>query len=219
VDDSSARRDLLAAVQSLISRTYGVEDTPDAAPFIIGDRGLDELYEVGPDARRPMVLVRSHEGRHHLRVYYPDALIANLEAHDPRCGLSEANLRDFATFTEELDHFVLLASRIAQGQEVPALELELHANVTKVLIAALFLARTLGIPRLTAEQRALLRHELLLRGDYASEPPDLRERYLEARRHALRFLDRIERTLPSGRPDLLREFSRSPLQKKLALCA
>jgi hypothetical protein len=210
---------LLDRVSGLIERTYqlgaGLEDP---ARFVIGDRGVACLYGIPPERRRPMLLVRHHGDAHHVRVYYPDRLIDNLERHDPSHGLSEHNLRDFVAFVEEIDHLLVLVACIRRGRRVPAVELELHANVTKFLVASLFLARTVGTERLTGEQRALLRWELLERGDYGSEDEDLRERYRDARRHAIRFLSRLEGTRAVERPSLLREFSRSPLEGKLALC-
>ena len=210
---------LLARVQTLIDRTYGREGLPEASQFVIGDEGLTRLYGVEPADARPMLLVRCVADVHRVRVYYPDALIENLEAHDPGRGLSEKNLHDFSAFVEELDHLLVVASRVRAGQTVTAMELELHANVTKVLVLSLFLARTLGTERLSGEQRARLRWELLERGDFASEEPELRTRYLDARRHAIRFLDRLERTPAPDRPRLLRAFSEASVERKLAQCA
>lgn len=213
------RKDLLARLQGLIERTYGLDPAPDAAAFVIGDEGLVRLYESADAVGRPMLLIRHVGGEHHLRVYYPDRLVANLERNDPLRGLGESNIRDFAAFTEELDHFLLVVTCVRRQREVSPIELELHANVTKVLVAWLFAARTLGKERLDAGDRADVRHELLERGDFGDERPELRERYRDARRHALRFLGRVEGTAPHHRPRLLREFSRAPLQAKLRLCA
>jgi hypothetical protein len=211
---------LLERVCGLIERTYQLgAGLPDPAPFVIGDAGIACLYGIPPERRRPMLLVRSSRDAHHIRVYYPDRLIENLERHDPSRGLSRHNLRDFVAFVEEIDHLLVLVACIRRGRKVPAVELELHANVTKFLVASLFLARTVGTTRLTGEQKSALRWELLERGDYGSEDPELRQRYLDARRHAIRFLGRLESLDPADRPSLLRRFSRSTLEDKLALCA
>ena len=215
-----ARRSLLDLVQSLIERTYAPRETlADAERFVIGDDGLARLYGRPPSEQRPMLLVRCAGDVHHARVYFPDRLIRNLETHDPSRGLSEHNLHDFAAFVEEVDHLLVVVARVRAAQRVTALELELHANVTKMLVASLFLARTLGTERLNLEQKARLRFELLERGDYGTEEPALRERYREARRHAIRFLSRLERVPRPERPSLLREFSRAPVERKMAICA
>lgn len=207
---------LLRSLQAVIERTYGQEPAPDAARFVIGDEGLARIYSESD--RRPRLLVRYLRGAHHVRVYYPDDLVARLESRDPLRGVDGDNLRDLATFTEELDHFLLVVARVREQREVAPVELELHANVTKVLVAWLFVARTLGRERLEAPDRDAVRHDLLERGDFGSEDPGLRERYRDARRHAVRFLRRIERTAPAHRPRLLREFSRASLQRKIAMC-
>jgi hypothetical protein len=208
---------LLARLQSLIERTYGHEGAPDASRFVIGDAGLTRLYDASPDERRPMVLVRHVAGVHHVRVYYPDDLVARLEAHDPCRGVDETNLRDLGTFVEELDHFLLIAERVRLEREIAPIELELHANVTKVLVAWHFVARTLGVAQLDDPGRDAVRHELLERGDYDGEQPALRERYRVARRHALGFLHRVTRTPHAQRSRLLRTFSRASWQEKVAL--
>ena len=210
--------DLLSRLQSLIERTYDLEPAPDAALFVIGDAGLARLYE-SRDAGRPMLLVRHVDGSHLLRVYYPDRLVENLERHDPSRGLSGRNIRDFSAFVEELDHFLQVAACVKSGREVSPVELELHANVTKVLVAWLFAARTLRVARLDRRERDEVKHELLERGDFGGEEPELRGRYRDARRHAVRFLRRLEDAPAPERPRLLRTFSRAPLQEKIRLAA
>lgn len=218
---------LLERLKALIERLHGLDTGGlDPARFLIGDAGLFELYRHRRvlhrdprDPAGPMLLVRSHGGDHHVRIYYPNRLIRNLERHDPSRGLSRKNFGDFAGFVEELDHLLVLADNHRRGREVRGVELELHGNVTKVLVLSLFLARTLGVSRLSSEQRLHLRWELLGRGDYGDEAPDLRDRYREARRRAVTFLDRLQLTPPRQRPALLRRFSRAPWPEKLRLCA
>lgn len=212
---------LLLRVHEIIERTYDRGLLPlDPSPFVIGDDGLERLYGGPPDGEtHAMLLVRTGTETPRVRLYYPDRLIENLERNDPSRGLTEENLRDFATFVEELDHLLLFAACLAWGRAARPVELELHANVTKVLVVSLFLARTLGQPRLTHEQRVHVRFEVLGRGDYEGETGDVRQRYLDARRLAFRFLERLEPLAPPRRLELLRSFSRAPLEDKLALCA
>ena len=214
---------LLDRLQALIERTYALETgLPSAAPFVLGDRGLLERFAgrraEGRDLSRPgspMLLLDEQR----VALYYPDRLIANLEANPPDEGLHDQNLRDFAAFIEELDHLLVVASAARQGRTVRAVELELHANVTKILVLSLWLARSLGLRRLEPEHHAALRHELLERGDYEREEPALRQRYRDARRHAVRFLRRLRGAPAKERPRLLRRFSHASLPEKLALCA
>lgn len=213
------RDPLIFRLQTLIERTYDLEPAPDAAGFVIGDEGLLCLYARPGEIGRPRLLIRHVRGAHHVRVYYPDRLVANLERHDPARGLHAGNIRDFSAFVEELDHFLQVVACVRRGREVSPIELELHANVTKVLVAWLFAARTLGRERLLPAQRSEVRHELLERGDFSDEDDALRDRYRDARRHAVRFLRVVESTEPTSRPRLLREFSRAPLSVKLKMSA
>ncbi|MEM7244389.1 MAG: hypothetical protein AAF533_03545 [Acidobacteriota bacterium] len=219
---------LLSQLGRVITATYGL--TRPGSPletFVIGDRGLLTLHAdhwaEGRDLSRPgeaMVLLREEDDDTLVSLYYPDALIENLERHDPRRGLCEENLRDFAVFVEELDHLLVLADASANGRQVAAVELELHANVTVVLTADLFHARSLGLRRLPEEESRALRTALLDCGDYEGEESSgWRQRYLDARRAAWRFLDRLFETPRGERHALLQRFSGAPLPEKLALCA
>ena len=214
-----ATESLLHRVHALIDRTYdlGTSDL-DPAPFVIGDSGLRAAYAgkwaVGRDlAPGPtaMLLLRAVDGEQRACIYYPDRLIANLERNDPERGLTPANVRDFAAFVEELDHLLVVSACVRAGRPVRALELEVHANVTKVLVVSLFLARMLHVDRLESGQRDGIRWELLERGDYASEEPPLQERYRAARRHAMCFLARLDEAPRQERIALLRRFSRAPI--------
>ena len=122
------RRDLLSRVQGLIERTYDLDRAPDAALFVIGDDGLARLYSDAAEAGRPMLLIRHLQGEHHVRVYYPDRLVENLEANDPSRGLTGDNIRDFSAFVEELDHFLQVVACVRRDREVAPIELELHAT-------------------------------------------------------------------------------------------
>lgn len=217
---------LVDRVWSLLGQLYGPPPAMDPASYLIGDAGLLALYRdqraAGRDLTRPgepMLLVRSLRDGHRACVYLPDRLVHDLETNDPARGVFEGNLLDFAAFVEELDHLHLLARAAEAGRPVRGVELELHANVTKMLVVGLFVARTLGLPRLDAARQRVLRAHLLARGDYEGEEEWLAVRYRDARRYGVRFLRRLRAQPVAERPHLLRRFSRAPLPQKLELCA
>lgn len=215
---------LLEILAGLIERTYAFHaPLGELGRFVVGDEGYERLLSgrellrsVAPSSAGARLLLRPSGRCWALALYYPDRLIARLERHDPRRGIGPQNLAPFATFIEELDHLLTVADRARPGRPpVSLLELEWHAEVTKYMACAHFLARTLGRERLGSGPRRWLRYHLFERGESAEEDPALRARYREARRLAVRLLDTL---LPLDRGERLRRlraFHRASFHEKL----
>lgn len=209
-------RSLLEAVQALLTRTYRLTAPLEAiGRYVIGDEGLRLFYDGRPQEVRSAagdgarLLVRDDGGAVRACIYYPDAMIAALEASPPQRGLHDGNVHAFAVLVEELDHLLTAADRAHVGRSISFLELELHANVSKYLVLARFAAGRRG--RVPPERRAWLRHRLFEEVEYADADPAVRRRYRDAARFAVRFLDRLEGERPPVRLDALRSFHRAPL--------
>lgn len=217
---------LLRDVQGLIERTYAAASgIADIGPFIIGDEGLRRLRDRhalvrGTDGEQAVLsgaalLVRAEPGGTALSVYFPDALIRRLESRPPHHVLDEENVDDFAEFIEEIDHFVVLAHALGDGREITLLELELRANVSKALVVGHFLARHARRAALREEERLWLRHHLFEKRDVAEPEPAIAARYREARRLAVRLLDRLGGMTRSERLAWLRRWNRLPAAEKV----
>ena len=205
---------LLEQLRGVIERTYAVASgIREIAPYVIGDRGYRQFYAVTDD--RAKTLIREHRGDLHACIYYPDWMIRRLEEHPPQRGLNPLNVDAFATLVEELDHLVLLAWRGRQRRPVRLLELEIQANITKVLVMQRFLASG---RKLSDERRHWLYAQLFGRPEFVDRDPEVRQRYRDASRYALRFLERLPRT-PQRRLAQLRQFYRLDGMQKLELLA
>jgi hypothetical protein len=212
------KRPLLAVLQGIIQRTYRMpQPSIDPSHFLIGDSGLRLFYgregQEGDEAvihhAGARVLVRHSGGSPRLAVYYPDALVRHLETHDPRRGVDDGNIDAFAVLVEELDHFLVIASRAARRRPVALLELEIHAGVTKYLVVAHFLGRLTRRRRLSEFHRLWARHHLF--GKYAAVRNPEETRYHEAARLARRYVTWLEHLpLPQRRAELL-DFDRRGL--------
>lgn len=216
---------LLEAVQGLLERTYAMASgIDDVARFVVGDRGFRHLYDpaelvelvagsaAGDGAR---TLVRTTAEGVRASIYYPDSMIRQLERHPPQRGLDERNVDAFATLIEELDHLLLIAERARLGRTTTMLELELHANVSKHLVLSRFLAG--ARPGLDGLRRAWLRHHLFDKVRFRAEEPAVRERYLRARRLAVRLVDALPRIEQARRIVTLRRFHDLDSQGKQSL--
>ena len=216
------REPLLDTLCALLRRTYAL--TAPLLPigrYVIGDAGLRTLYPNGERAVRSgtesgaRLLVRDSGRGVHACIYYPDAMIRRLEEKPPQRGLDEDNVDAFAVLVEELDHLLVAAERAHAGRGVSLLELEVQANVSKDLVLSRFLARPPR--RLDKNRRAWLRYHLFDARTYCDDDPEVRDRYTEASRLALRFLRSLEHVPQAMRVEMLRRFHRAPLAGKLEL--
>lgn len=217
---------LLAATQGLLERTYAARTgVRDLGRFIIGDEGYRRLsrrhtieevvtdrwaVEVGAagEMTRPRVLVRRRrDGGAALSIYFPDDLIARLEARPPAAVLDEGNVDDFADFVEEIDHFLVLYGGLTGGREMQLLALETRANVSKALVISHFLGRLGGRRRLKESERRWVRYHLFDKKRFTDADSRVRRRYRDARRFAVRLLDRLERLPPRSRIRELRRWN------------
>lgn len=210
----TARLSLIELLQGLIERTFRMQTGGAAAHrFVLGDAGLQRIYgsrhlttRVGSRASYDAkVLVREASGEIYVNIYYPDALIAELERCNPLAGLDARNLDAFAVFVEELDHFLTIADRARSNRRVSLFELELHANVTKYVTCRHFLERSLG-RLLHRGESAWLRWSLFERQQPSPDSADVRARYRDADRLAGRYCSRLERLSGAARLRELRAF-------------
>lgn len=212
---------LLEAIQHLIERVYALErGMPPAAPFVIGDRGYQLLYgrrrvlaEVGSAAGGAQVLLRPDGDVLHVAIYFPDALIARLEAHPPASELCDENISEFLSFVEEVDHFLLVARKWRNRTDFSLLELELHANVTKHFVARHILRRQGRLDEIHAQWLAF---HLFHRSDFADDATGVAARYRDARRLAFRYVTHLMALPPEPRLQTLRLWSEAGPQKKVA---
>ncbi|TDI35519.1 MAG: hypothetical protein E2P03_00480 [Acidobacteria bacterium] len=224
---------LLATTQGLLERTYAtVSGVGDLGRFVIGDMGYRRLLRdhdpiqvvnTGVQAHvshagtgdTPRVLVRQwHQGAA-LSIYFPDALIARLESRPPTAVLDDGNVDDFADFVEEIDHFLVLYDGICRGREMHLLALETRANISKALVVSHFLGRLSGRRRLGPDQRQWVRYHLFSKKRFNDPDPVVRRRYRDARRFALRLLERLEGLSARQRIRELRRWNSLPAQEKM----
>ena len=214
---------LLERLKGLLERTYGMPQVvDDIGRFVVGDAGYRRFYVSAPtagagaaDGSGARTLVRETDDAIRLSIYYPDALIRCLEADSPERGVRESNVDAFATLIEELDHFLCIAERAMHTRPLSLFELELHANVSKYLVVARFMAGRSGT--LGPRRRAWLRRRVLDKGAFCDEDPRIRQRYRDAAHWAGRFLNGFAGVPAQTRVAVLRRFHRAGTTGKLDL--
>lgn len=158
-----------------------------------------------------------------LAIYFPDAVIAALEADDPRTRLNERNISPLISFIEEIAHAVHAGYLFLQGQrdfssEASLCNLEAQAKVDTSLVLTGLAALLVGGP-LPPDLRTWLDDQLFDEGHRHFPPGQLRERYRRAEEMAWEFLQLLRATPLSTRRALLRTFRRSSWTDKQALLA
>lgn len=209
----------------LLERTYDIESgVVPLGRFVVGDEGHERLtagrtvrerVDHAGSAARLLLRRLAPEAEWAAALYLPDALVSHLERHDPRRGLSAANVDEFATLVEEIDHLVTFAERSAAGVDVSLLELEWHAAISKYLTLTHFAARLAGTTQVGDEARAFIEHRVFHAGEFCDPDPDVRDRYREAHRLGLLFVRRLRDRSIAERVTMLRRFHRASAREKL----
>jgi len=192
---------LLEELQRKIEKTYAMDTgIEDVGKFIIGDKTYQRLYgnehvvtSANSYSTSARVLIRRNTNPLRVSLYYPDWLIKKLEKYDPRAGIYDINIDEFAVFTEELDHLLLIAQSYKHQKPFSLLGLELRANVTKYLVLSYFIANQMALNRLNPVFRNLLKNHLFEENQYVDKSIQESQRYAEANRLAQKYINFLEK--------------------------
>jgi hypothetical protein len=193
---------LFSEIQRLFERTYAQVGI-NLEDCLIGTKRRAELSHAAGAAARELsdlacTFLRRTGDQLSIGIYYSRWLIEQLERHDPRRGLDDANIRSLIAFVEEINHALHAALQFKSGareihSEPFARNLELQAQVDTYLVLLLFIGFFRKTQRVSRADRRWLAFHLFERlNARAYADPNLRGRYLEttmlARRYT-RFLD------------------------------
>lgn len=126
--------------------------------------GLDELRTYLAEnastpsdeaTKRAAVVVETSAEETFLGVGFHQDIVEQIADKPPLERLHSANLDVYCVLIEEVSHFTLLTHRAATGRGVSRLELELQAEIDKVVLCAATLERHYGSPSLAPLVRSL----------------------------------------------------------------
>lgn len=195
---------LFSEIQKLFERTYASVGI-NLEECLIGRQRCGQLSRLAGASARELstmarTFLRAADGQLYVGIYYSQWLIDQLEKHDPRRGLCDANIESLIAFVEEINHALHAALQYQRGvreigSEDFARSLELQAQVDTYLVLVLFIAFFRKSQRVSRMDRRWLRFHLFSRHDpHAYSDPNLRGRYLETSELAekyTRFLDAL----------------------------
>jgi hypothetical protein len=207
---------LFSQIQRLFERTYAqvginledclIDRTRCAQLSILAGKSARELSELA------RTFLRRAGDQLYVGIYYSRWLIEQLEAHDPRSGLSNHNIRSLIMFVEELNHALHAALQFKSGTREIASEdfarnLELQAQVDTYLVLLLFVAFFRKTQRVSGTDRRWLRFHLFARQCLgAFRDTNLRGRYLETSRLAASYTLYLDTLNGVRRIDEIRRF-------------
>lgn len=189
-------------LQRRLQQLYGLEDAPCISNYVT---------LAAPGEREQLLLRQCAEDHVELRLVVPDcplrdALIPSL--------LSDSYLQ----VVEGVSHFVLVAERIRVGLPTSQLELELQAEVDKLVLVQQCL-QSLPRDQSRPHHRPQNLHRQLYEQVRFLHPPgsEQGDRYRLANRLAARFTRQLGRMDTTQRRTLLRRFYRMNLSEKIRL--
>lgn len=196
------RSTLFAEIQRLFERTYAAVGI-NLEECLIDRHRCGQLSRLaGASARELSELARTFlrqaNGHLYVGIYYSQWLIEQLEHHDPRRGISDANIQQLIAFIEEINHALHASLQFQRGVRTLQSEdfsrnLELQAQVDTYLVLLLFVSFFRKTQKVSRADRRWLRFHLFTRQNpRAYADPNLRGRYLETAelaRHYTRYLD------------------------------
>lgn len=207
---------LFSEIQRLFERTYASAGI-NLEECLIGRQRCGQLSRLaGASARELSELARTFlrrvDDQLYVGIYYSQWLIEQLERHDPRKGLNEANIRSLIAFVEEINHALHAAIQFKRGvreihSEDFARNLELQAQVDTYLVLLLFVAffrRTQKVSR--ADRRWLRFHLFAQHHPHTYSDPNLRGRYLETTELAAQYTTLLDALNGVRRVDEIRIF-------------
>jgi hypothetical protein len=207
---------LFSQIQRLFERTYASVGI-NLEDCIVGDERCEQLSRLaGAQARELSMMARTflrRSGDHlFIGIYYSRWLIEQLERHDPRQGISEANIQQLISFVEEIDHALHAALAFRKGQTDFAHEdvirnLELQARVDTYMVLLVFVAFFRKTQRISRTDRRWLRFHLFARENPgAYEDDNIRGRYMETTQLAAEYTRCLDALNAARRVDEIRIF-------------
>ena len=207
---------LFSQIQRLFERTYAQVGI-NLEDCIIDRRRCAQLSKAaGASARELSELARTFlrraDDQLFVGIYYSRWLIEQLERHDPRGGLNNANIRSLIAFVEEINHALHAALQFKQGEreiysEKYARNLELQARVDTYLVLLLFVAFFRKTQKVSRTDRRWLRFHLFVsQNPEAFHGANLRGRYLETTELAASYTKFLDTLTGMRRLDEIRAF-------------
>ncbi|HEX8297071.1 MAG TPA: hypothetical protein VF593_12270 [Chthoniobacteraceae bacterium] len=207
---------LFSDVQRLFERTYAQVGINLEDCLIDRQRCGQLSRAAGASARELSELARTFlrraDDQLYVGIYYSRWLIEQLERHDPRRGITDANIRCLIAFVEEINHALHAALHFKRGVREIASEdfarnLELQAQVDTYLVLLLFVAFFRKSQKVSRTDRRWLRFHLFAQQTpHAYADPNLRGRYLETTELAASYTRYLDALNGVRRIDEIRQF-------------
>lgn len=193
----------MAMIEATIADYYAFDLLATAPRHLVSRQQLLQVVDKVdsyPEWQTPgaVWLDEQQDGTVYISIHLDHKVIETIANNDPYQTLSNANLNDFCVVVEEISHFHLLVNKIQHGIALPKLELELQAEIDKILICAELLYRQTGQCYLPPLVRKIFDEAQLNDHDH----------YQQANRHVAQFFHRSLSTIGHTKSRRLQQFLR-----------
>ena len=207
---------LFSEIQRLFERTYAQVGI-NLEDCLIDRQRCGQLSRLaGASARELSELARTFlrrtDDQLYVGIYYSRWLIEQLERHDPRKGINDANIRHLIAFVEEINHALHAALSFQRGvREIHcedfARNLELQSQVDTYLVLLLFVSFFRKTQKVSRTDRRWLRFHLFSQHDpNAYCDANIRGRYMETTELARQYTLYLDALNGARRVDEIRIF-------------
>src|ERR1700677_3468927 len=207
---------LFSEIQRLFERTYASVGI-NLEECLIDQKRCGQWSRLAGASARELsdlarTFLRTSDDRLYVGIYYSRWLIEQLEKHDPRSGVSDANIRQLIAFVEEINHALHASLQFKAGlreihSEAFARNLELQARVDTYQVLLLFVAFFRKTQKISRADRRWLRFHMfssMLPEAYADE--NLRGRYMETTELAAQYTQCLDALNGLRRVEEIRTF-------------
>ena len=172
---------VIESIEEELSQYYDFHIDNSAVNYLLSRDDLKYFMPLNNEEKvsRAQVIFSQENSETFIGIHFDQSIEKKLQNSDPNIELTNDNLDAFTVVVEEISHFHLILNRIRCEQKLSHLELELQAEIDKILVSGLFLYRLSGDPHIHALKKLIIDRSIVTGND--------EQLYLTSSRYAKKF--------------------------------
>lgn len=142
---------ILDNIENQLGNLYEFKPQARVCNHIISHKELSEVFgssvQEQPEFNaKAAVWLKHDQDNFFIGIHFDEETMTTLKSACPLHKLSNENINSFVTVVEEVSHFHCILNRFSNNRNISKLELELQAEIDKLLLSAALLERQVGDP-------------------------------------------------------------------------